>query len=260
MAAGRGSRMKGFQGNKTLLPLLQGDSPFHGTHPILLHILDNLPSGPTAVVIHHEKDQVKAASNFLGLTYIEQPVLNGTGGALLAAKDFLGQGGYDSLIITMGDVPFVKDTTYRNLVAALKEHPLVVLGFQPKDKKQYGVLEISRNLVKRITEWKYWSNYPKGDQERLDICNSGIYAVRRNELLTYLDALAHRGHRVTKEKDGKEYEFQEFFITDLVEMMSEDGHNVGYALAKDEEEVMGIDDLPSLLKAQGIFKDTNPKR
>lgn len=60
-------------------------------------------------------------------------------------------------------------------------------------------------------------------------------------------------HKVNKERNGKMVTIEEFFITDLVELMSEAGLKVGYIVAEDETEVMGIDDLPSLLKAQEIF-------
>ena len=36
--------------------------------------------------------------------------------------------------------------------------------------------------------------------------------------------------------------------------MTDDGLPVGYVIAEDEEEVMGIDDLSSLIKAQDIFR------
>ena len=43
LSAGKGSRMKDFKGNKTLLPLVPGVSRFEGSNPILLQILNNLP-------------------------------------------------------------------------------------------------------------------------------------------------------------------------------------------------------------------------
>lgn len=255
LAAGKGSRMKGFDGNKTLLPLVPGQSPFEGTHPILLHILANLPPGPKALVVNHRKEEVFAATRSLGLTYCEQPALNGTGGALLAAGEFLEAADYDRIIITMGDVPFVKGATYLNLVKELKQCPFVVLGFRPEDKKQYGVLEIDANRVGRITEWKYWRSYSRERRERLEICNSGIYAARRNELIKYLHLLEKRPHTVLKERNGKEVEIEEFFITDLAELMVRDNLDVGYVLAEDEYEVMGLDDLPALMRAQGLFRE-----
>ncbi|MFC1869611.1 NTP transferase domain-containing protein, partial [Thermodesulfobacteriota bacterium] len=97
-AAGKGSRMKGFEGNKTLLPLIPGPSPFEGSRPILLHIINSLLPGPKAVVVNHRKEEVIASTRSLGLTYCEQPLLNGTGGALLASRDFLEDRNYKQLL------------------------------------------------------------------------------------------------------------------------------------------------------------------
>ena len=108
--------------------------------------------------------------------------------------------------------------------------------------------------VKKIIEWKYWNTFPEEKQRGLQTCNSGIYAARTDKLLHYISVLASRPHRVCKEIDGTMTEVEEFFITDLVELMEQDGLNVGYVIAKDENEVMGVDDLSALLKAQKIFE------
>ena len=54
-------------------------------------------------------------------------------------------------------------------------------------------------------------------------------------------------------------EVEEFFVTDLVELMHEDGLKVGCLVAEDENEVMGVDDVPSLIKAQEISKESGMK-
>ena len=254
LAAGRGSRMKGYGGNKTLLPLIPEVSPFSGEQPILFHIIENLPPGPKAVVVNHKKDDIRKATRHLGIRYCEQPTLNGTGGALLAAMPFLKSRDYERLVITMGDVPFVAPKTYSKLLSSLKTHDLVVLGFIPHDKKQYGVLEIREGQVRKIIEWKYWKNDPEEKQQALPICNSGIYAVKKGSLLSSLSVLASRPHVVQKEINGVVYDQEEFFITDLVEYMAQEGHRIGYIIAGDENEVMGIDDLSALLKAQEIYQ------
>ena len=254
MAAGRGSRMKDFEGNKTLLPLVPAGPPFQGSHPILLHIIESLPPGPKAVVVNHKKEEVMEATRSLGLSYCEQPVLNGTGGALLAAGKFIETVDCDGLIITMGDVPLVRTRTYLRLVESLQSQPLTVLGFRPSDKRQYGVLDGDGAKVKRIVEWKYWSVFPRETQDRMEICNSGIYAARRKELIPYLSVLRSRPHVVSKERDGKEIKLEEYFITDLVEFLDHDGKSVGCIVAEDEEEVMGVDDLSALRRAQAKFK------
>jgi len=66
--------------------------------------------------------------------------------------------------------------------------------------------------------------------------------------------LADRPHKVLKEREGTLTEIQEFFMTDLVEWMDQDGLSVGTVLAEDENEVMGIDDLASLQRAQQLSK------
>jgi bifunctional UDP-N-acetylglucosamine pyrophosphorylase/glucosamine-1-phosphate N-acetyltransferase len=253
LAAGRGTRMKGFDGNKTLLPLVPHGSPFEGAHPILVHILQSLPPGPKAVVVHHRKEDVMALTRPFGLTYCEQERLNGTGGALLAASPFIAEVEADHVIVTMGDVPLVNRTTYERITGRLDESGLVVLAFRPRHKRQYGVLEIDRDRVARITEWKYWKDYPPERQEHLQICNSGIYAASRTQLMFYLDLLASRPHRVHKTIGGELKEVEEFFITDLVQLMADDGRRVAFELVSDEKEVMGVDDIQALVEAQAIF-------
>jgi bifunctional UDP-N-acetylglucosamine pyrophosphorylase/glucosamine-1-phosphate N-acetyltransferase len=254
LAAGRGSRMKGFEGNKTLLPLVPAGNPFQGGHRFLLHIIGSLPPGPKAIVVNHRKEAVMEATRSLGVSYCEQPVLNGTGGALLAAGEFIHTVDCECLIITMGDVPLVKESTYRRLVQSLQSQPFTVLGFQPSDQRQYGVLDMDKTRVKRIVEWKYWNTYPKVTQARMKICNSGIYASRRKELIPYLSVLRSRPHGVSKERDGRMVQVDEYFITDLVEFLDSDGKSVGCIVVENEDEVMGVDDLPALLRAQEKFK------
>ncbi len=189
----------------------------------------------------------------LDLTYCEQPVLNGTGGALLASRGFIEKYDCDRLLITMGDVPLVRRSTFETLLKILEDCQMAVLGFRPEDKKEYGVLEIDNGRVKRIIEWKYWRLYPEEDQKRFEICNSGIYVVRKNDLIRFLDILETRPHKVMKERDGRLSEVEEFFITDLIEIMNNAGLMTGYALAEDEDEVMGVDDMQSLIKVQEKF-------
>ena len=259
MAAGRGSRMKEYPGNKTLLPLIPGASPFDGQRPILRHIIESLPSGPKSVIVNYCKQDVINATQTYGVSYNEQPDLNGTGGALIAAKNFIERTNAEALIITMGDVPFVKPRTYERLLQALDTSSMVVLGFVPRDKKQYGMLDITDNTVSKIVEWKYWHTYPKETQEKLTICNSGIYAVKKEPLMHYLPILASRPQIVIKERNGVPTEIEEYFITDIVEYMVADGLSVGYALTEDESEAMGIDDPEALKKAQQLFKNSNEK-
>ncbi|QTA82626.1 NTP transferase domain-containing protein, MobA-like [Desulfonema limicola] len=254
MAAGRGSRMKSYDGNKTLLPLIPGKSLFEGSYPVLLHILKALPAGPKALVVNYKSEDIKKATQGFDLTYWCQPKLNGTGGAILAVREFIENQSCNSLAVTMGDVPFIKAGTYDRLLDKLDKHHFVILGFVPEDKKRYGVLEIQGDQVKKITEWKYWKDFSEKDQKALTICNSGIYAVRRKCLLDYLPVLESRPQIVHKERNGEMVAVQEYFLTDIVEYMNKDNLSIGYVLTDNEMETMGIDDPASLEKAQQCYK------
>jgi bifunctional UDP-N-acetylglucosamine pyrophosphorylase/glucosamine-1-phosphate N-acetyltransferase len=252
-AAGYGSRMKGFTGNKVLLPLIPESHPFIGRHPMIVEIIENLPAGPKTLVVHHRRQEVIGVTRDLGVSYCEQSVPNGTGGAIIAAKDFIEGITQDYLIITMGDVPFVKRATYHRLIASLEDRDLVVLGFKPMDRAQYGLLEIEGAAVKRITEWRYWREYPLERLVRFEVFNAGIYGAKRQSLLYYTRELEKRPHRVRKERGGRMRTVEEYFITDLVELMTNDGLTVGFTVTEEEQEVMGIDTVEDLILAQRIF-------
>jgi bifunctional UDP-N-acetylglucosamine pyrophosphorylase/glucosamine-1-phosphate N-acetyltransferase len=116
-------------------------------------------------------------------------------------------------------------------------------------------LEIDNGGVKKITEWKYWKTYPEDRQQALTVCNSGIYASRKTSLVEYLPILASRPQIVQKEVDGRMTDIEEFFFTDLIEAMVENGKRVGFHVVDDEFETMGIDDVAALKKAQAIYAE-----
>jgi bifunctional UDP-N-acetylglucosamine pyrophosphorylase/glucosamine-1-phosphate N-acetyltransferase len=252
LAAGKGSRMTGYVGNKTLLPLIPGASTYQGERPLLVEVLHNLPPGPKGIVVHHFADAVRAATEEYTASYILQPDTNGTGGALLAARSFLESVASNTVIITMGDVPLIAAATYQRLLQCLAGHDLAVLAFAPQDRAQYGMLETEGDRVLRITEWKYWSQYSAERQRAMQWCNAGVYAARRPVLLSCLKRLAGRPHRVQKQQGGQWVTIEEFFLTDIVELMNANGGSVGFSLAA-EDEVMGVDTPEVLQRVQELY-------
>lgn len=249
-AAGRGSRMTGYEGNKTLLPLRPEASSYVGSRPFLHEVLDNLPEGSKAVVVNHRKEDVISATQGYDPVYVDQPVTNGTGGALLSARSFLAQVPEDQVIVTMGDVPLIRRNTFLSLLECTTRHAFAVLGFKPRDKARYGVLEMEQGRVARITEWKYWKEYSPEHRERLRVFNAGIYAGDRAVILKYLEDLEARPHFVEKRRGGRTVSVKEYFITDLVELMTNRGIAVGCHICEDETEVMGVDDPNALEMVQ----------
>jgi len=251
-AAGRGTRMKGYEGNKTLLPLIPGKSPFDGSRPLILEVLDNLPAGPTGIVVNYRAEEVRRVTKGRGISFIYQPVMNGTGGALLAARPFLDSADADRVIITMGDVPLIRSTTYCRLLNLLGRYELALLGFECRDRAQYGMMEMKGEQVTGIVEWKYWKDFPEERQNHLKYCNAGVYAAGRKTLLGYMERMEKRPHEVRKQQDGGWVTTTEYFLTDLAEMMNGDGLPVGMTPAP-AHEVVGVDTPESLEAVQRLY-------
>ena len=256
LAAGKGSRMQGYSGNKTLLPLIPGSSETEGNVPMLIHILKTLPEGPKAIIVNHYKEDVIKNSSFPETYHYEQPILNGTGGAALAARSFLEKIFCPYIIITMGDVPLISQKTYLSLVDKLDRRKMAVLGFIPTDKKRYGLCRITGEDLLSIIEWEYWHSFSEEDLCELTVCNAGIYAIRREELLRLTSILEKKPHIVKKISDGKLINKTEYFLTDIVEYLVSEGTPPGYVLSKNELEVTGVDDLSALRKVQSEFQKT----
>jgi bifunctional N-acetylglucosamine-1-phosphate-uridyltransferase/glucosamine-1-phosphate-acetyltransferase GlmU-like protein len=158
----------------------------------------------------------------------------------------------ETVIITMGDAPLIKPSTYQGLVDELYSFDIVVLGFSPREKKQFGLLITEKGLVKDIVEWKYWKNWKDEDIENHSICNAGIYAFKRNVLLALMGKLKDKGHVVEKEIDGEIITFEEYFMTDLIKIANDEKHKVGFVVTESETEAMGVDD-PEALKLVQIY-------
>lgn len=244
-AAGKGTRMTGYGGNKTLLPLIPGESPYEGERPLITEVLNNLPDGPRAIVVNHMEDDVRATAAGPGVSFFRQPVTNGTGGALLATRPFLESTGADRIVITMGDVPLIRRATYERLLDLLSSCDLAVLGAECRDRAQYGMVEMEGARVTDVVEWKYWKDFPSERQNGLKYCNAGVYASWKSTLLAYMDRMALLPHKVRKLCNGEWVIISEYFLTDIAGMMNRDGLTVGMA-AVSEDETIGVDSPESL--------------
>ena len=155
----------------------------------------------------------------------------------------------------MGDIPLIGPATYRRLLEMLGRCDLVVLAFESRDRAQYGMIEMEGRQVTGIVEWKYWKDFPLERRNRLRYCNAGVYAAMKTTLLAYMDRLEKRPHEVVKQRDGQWITINEYFLTDIAEMMSQDGLAVGITLAS-EDEVIGVDTPESLDAVQRLYAKT----
>ncbi|MCP9222703.1 bifunctional UDP-N-acetylglucosamine diphosphorylase/glucosamine-1-phosphate N-acetyltransferase GlmU [Erythrobacter sp. LQ02-29] len=233
LAAGKGTRMK-----SDLHKVLQ---PIAG-RPMLEHLLASvaeLAPQHTVVVTGHGREQIETQLGERATIAHQEPQL-GTGHAVQQAESALA-GFEGDVLILYGDVPFVTADTMRRMVARLHEAdapPCVVLAFRAADPGAYGriVSEDDRTIGKMV-EFKDAT----AAERQLDLCNSGMMAVRSEDLFGLLA-------RVTNDNAAGEY-----YLPDIVMVAQKDGR-VSALVETDEAEVQGINSRAELARAEAQWQ------
>ncbi len=157
-----------------------------------------------------------------------------------ALQDFQG-----TTVILYGDVPLLKGETIRRLADAVStDRPLAVLGFHAADPTGYGrlILDADGNLVAIREE------LDASEEERaLTLCNSGVMAVDNALLWRLLPRI------------GNDNAKGEYYLTDLVALVVDEGLKAGHATCP-EEEVMGVNDRIQLSQVEAVFQSRLRRR
>jgi len=213
---------------------------------MILQLLDSLSTikpEKIVLVLGPEMDVVSEAISEAGFTVetvIQQDRL-GTGHAVRQAESVLA--GYTgNILVLYGDSPLITAETMADVLDARtgKDNPaVVVLSFRPFEPGDYGRLNLDEagDLVS-IVEAKDASD----DELANDLCNSGFMAID-GALLSDLTA-----------KLSNDNAKGEYYLTDLVGLATEAGHNCAFVEC-DEEETIGINSRSELAEAETIMQD-----
>ena len=242
LAAGHGSRML------SALP-----KPLHllGGVPMLAHVLEALgPCRPDRIVIVLGPDgeavakEMQARAGRLPLEVAEQPVPRGTGDAVaygLAALPTGDDPETGEVIIAPGDAPLLRPATLR----ALLDHHLssgaacTLLTARVADPTGYGrVLRGPDGSVRGIVEQVEASP----DEQEIDEIGTSVYVVRRGYLGPAL-------RRIRPNNTAGE-----FYLTDIVQVLSEMGHRVEAFTVADAGEALGVNDQAQLAAARAEIR------
>ncbi len=195
LAAGQGKRM-----NSGLPKVLQ---PLAG-RPLLRHVLDaarELHPAGVHVVYGHGGAQVQAAFEGEPVTWALQAEQKGTGHAVMQAMPAVPD---DHLVLVLyGDVPLLRTSTLRSLVALAGNGALALLTVQLADPAGYGrIVRDARGSVKSIVEEKDAS----AREKRITEGNTGVMALPAVRLRQWLSEL---------KSDNAQ---GEYYLTDIVAM------------------------------------------
>ena len=241
LAAGEGKRMRSSRPKP--LHLLCGRA-------MLLHILDRvaaLPAERAVVVVGHgaeriTKKLVDDGPPGLPIDFVEQSVQRGTGDAALVALTAFDDDDEDAdLLVLAGDMPLVRTETLGALVELHRATAaaVTVLGFDFPDPTGYGRLVRGKDdRVVRIVEQRDASP----EERAITEVNASIYVFKRSLLAPAL-------RRLTPDNAQGEY-----YLTDVVAVLSEAGHRVEALVGADATEMLGVNDRAQLAAAEAELR------
>ena len=234
LAAGKGTRMKSARA-KVLHSAL-------GV-PMLEHVVRALQAAGAArvvVVVGHQAEAVEAAFAGRGLEFVRQDPPMGTGHALQVARERVAGRAEGTLLVVNGDLPLLRPETLLALLAAHREsgHAATLLTVDLEDPAAYGrVLRDGSGRVRAIVEAKDASPAEQAVRE----INAGLYAFEMKALLPALGRLKPQNAQ------------GEYYLTDVVGLMREDGHAVGAFKAGDPAEALGVNNVAELAEAARLL-------
>ena len=229
LAAGGGTRMKSKRSK--LLHAVAG-------RPMLSYAVDAaraLEPRRLVVVVGHLREQVEAhlAEYCPEALTVEQPVRNGTGGAVAVGMEKLAdvQG---EVVVTYGDVPMLNGETLKALVAAHRadQNSCTVLTAMIPDPTGYGRIVREAGQVARIVEHKDATEAERAINE----INSGIYVF---------DAQLLRAGLPTLQPNNVQ---GELYVTDMIGYTRGQGRRVGAFVTDDLWQTEGVNDRVQLAR------------
>lgn len=242
MAAGLGTRMK--SNLAKVLHQLDG-------RPLINHVVETamaLEPRDVCIVVGHQADDVKAAvlNDFdaAKVSFAIQEEQLGTGDAVNAARARF-ENSDSTLIVLSGDVPMITGDTLTALVKAHSGAACTVLSVKLKDPTGYGrVVRDKTNAFDRIVEQKDASDAEK----QINEINSGIYCFDAKKLYA---ALA----KVKNDNAQGEY-----YLTDVPQILREQGEKIAIFLCDDRREVEGVNDRRQLAAMEKAIRKLTIER
>jgi bifunctional UDP-N-acetylglucosamine pyrophosphorylase/glucosamine-1-phosphate N-acetyltransferase len=235
LAAGKGKRMK--SDLPKVLHRLDGMY-------VVDHVIDSARKAGIErqiLVIGHEAEKVEEALKDRGVEFVMQAEQQGTGHAVMTAEPILA--GFDGdLVVLCGDMPLVKPETIENLIE--ERHKLkaaaVVLTAILEDPAHYGrIVRDDNGLLKAIIEYGDADNNIREIKE----VNTATYCFDWKELRPILKRLDDNNNQ------------GEYYLTDTISILVNNGLKIGALVAADPAEGLGINSEDELLAMEKLFKN-----
>ncbi|GAB4395793.1 MAG: hypothetical protein Fur0044_54530 [Anaerolineae bacterium] len=232
LAAGKGTRMK--SDLPKVLHRLKGQ-------PLIEHVLQTARQlNPTQIVlvVGHQAGLVQQSVGNRVL-YAEQRVQLGTGHAVAQAETLLSDH-HGNILILYGDMPLLTPSTLRQLIdlQASNSGPLTMLTVIAEEPRGFGrIVRDEKGAVIAIVEEADCAPAQLAIKE----LNVGVYCIQADWLWPNLAKI---------EASPKE----EYYLTDLVAMAVQQGHQIKAVTTTDLVETLGINTEAHLAEAEAALQ------
>lgn len=192
----------------------------------------------TCVIVGHQAEMVKNAVGD-GAEFALQAEQLGTGHAVMQAKDFIEKS--ENVIILSGDTPLITSDTLKSLMDTHEEKSNSCTVLTAKVDNPFGYGRIVRDEtgdVLKIVEQKDAND----EEAKISEINSGMYCFNAKKLLSSLDKLTNNNAQ------------GEYYLTDTLSIMKNEGLKVGAFTAGDALEISGVNDRVQLAEAEKIMR------
>lgn len=206
----------------------------------LIATVGGLGAARQIVVTGAGREQVEAFVSPLGAEVVTQDPQLGTAHAVQQAQAVLA--GFDGdILILYGDVPLVGAKTMTRMLERLTDHDqpaTVVLGFRPDDPLAYGrILARGDGTIEKMVEYKDAST----SERAVNLCNSGLMAVRAVDLWSLLDQV------------GNANASGEYYLPDIVMIAAAAGRRSA-VIETDAWEVAGVNSRAELAAVEAEWQ------
>ena len=234
LAAGKGTRMH------TNLPKVM--QPLAG-RPMIDHVITTAGTltNKISTIIGYKKDVLNEhlSANFRNVEAFVQPELNGTAGAVKAAKNNIIDD--EDVLILYGDVPLISSGSLKK--ALNDNHDAVILTMIPKDPFGYGrVIKNDSGLATEIIEEKD----ANAEQKKINEVFTGIMIIKGEMLLSSLEEVNNNNAA------------GEYYLTDVIKIASKKGVKIN-TIVVEETEVLGANTKSELHEIENIFREMKSK-
>jgi len=242
LAAGKGTRLRT---EGTDLPKVMREVLGRPLLHCVLEAIAFIPPADTVIVVGYQKEQVisyfeRDTEGGGPYTFVEQTEQLGTGHAVMAAREALGDGDFP-VLICYGDMPLLRRETYEELVRIHIEEQNACTILTGTSDLQLAFGRIIRDEAGRFLEVVEDRDCTPA-QKAITELNVGVYVFQSTALLPALDQLGNANSQ------------GEYYLTDVPAILRDAGCRIGICKRELGEEIIGVNTVEQLSEVEEALK------